>query len=123
MWCSSSFISRSNRSRRNVILDAMAVGRGFLIEGAGGDLGGKIAFDDFLDVLADPQGIQYLHVWGKPSRNRNSVVNLSACSISSMDSLRQTLAISSRPNCSAPDNAASTGLWRELAAQTLLRFR
>src|SRR5712675_1793647 len=48
---------------RDVILDTVAVGGGFLVERARSDLGGQIAFDDFLDVLADAQGIEYLHVW------------------------------------------------------------
>src|SRR6195256_294223 len=42
---------------RDVVLDAVAVGRRFLVKATGADLGGKIAFDDFLDILADPQGI------------------------------------------------------------------
>src|SRR6516165_9665596 len=41
---------------RDIVLHAMAIGRGLLIERASADLGGKIAFDDFLDILADPQG-------------------------------------------------------------------
>src|ERR1700704_465040 len=39
---------------RDVVLDAVAVSRRFLVKRAGTDLGGQIAFDDFLDVLADP---------------------------------------------------------------------
>src|SRR4051812_23848753 len=35
----------------NVILDAVTVGRGLRIQRARSYLGGKIAFDDFLDVL------------------------------------------------------------------------
>ena len=47
---------------RDVVLHAMAVGRGFLVERAGGVLGRQIALDDLLDVLADTQGIEHLHV-------------------------------------------------------------
>src|SRR5882724_8711951 len=36
---------------RDVVLHAVAIGRRFLIERAGADLGGEIAFDDFPDVL------------------------------------------------------------------------
>src|SRR5215468_4110574 len=57
---------------RDIVLYAMAVGRGLLIERAGADLGGKIAFDDFLDVLADPQGIEYLHI-GKAFEEQDAV--------------------------------------------------
>ena len=57
---------------RDVVLDAVAVGRGLLIERAGTDLGGKIAFEDFLDVLSDPQGIEHLHV-GKTVEKQDAV--------------------------------------------------
>ena len=60
---------------RDVILDAVAVGGGFLVERARGDLGGQIAFDDFLDVLADAQGIEHLHV-GKTVEEQDAVGEL-----------------------------------------------
>ncbi len=60
---------------RDVILDAVAVGRGFLVKIAGADLGGQIALDDFLDVLADPQGIEHLHV-GKAVEEQDAVGEL-----------------------------------------------
>ena len=47
---------------RDVVLDDVAMSCRLLIKRAGTDLGGQIAFDDFLDVLADPQGIEHLHV-------------------------------------------------------------
>src|ERR1700761_6605029 len=50
---------------RDIVLDAVAVGRRFLIKGSRRQFGREIALDDFLDVLTDPQGIEYLHV-GKP---------------------------------------------------------
>src|SRR5438445_9026964 len=47
---------------RDVILDGVAVGCGFLVQQARGDLGGEIAFDDFLYILADSKRIEHLHV-------------------------------------------------------------
>jgi hypothetical protein len=55
-----------------------------------------VAIDDFLDVLADPQGIEHLHV-GKAFEEIIGSVMQSARRISSIDSLRQTLAMSERP--------------------------
>ena len=40
----------------------MAIGRGFLIERARVVLGGEIAFEHFLHVLADAQRIEHLQV-------------------------------------------------------------
>src|SRR5260370_42131419 len=57
---------------RDIVLDAVAVGRRFLIKVTGADLGGEVAIDDFLDVLADPQGIEYLHV-GKAVEENDAV--------------------------------------------------
>src|ERR1700687_33300 len=57
---------------RDVILDAVAVGRRFLIKATGAHLGGEVALDDFLDVLADPQGIEHLHV-GKPVEEQDAI--------------------------------------------------
>src|SRR3984893_14680416 len=57
---------------RDVVLDAVAVGRRFLIKATGADLGGEVALDDFLDVLPDPQGIQHLHV-GKPVEEQDAI--------------------------------------------------
>src|ERR1700716_4041948 len=59
----------------DVVLDAVAIGRRFLIERAGADLGGEIALDDLLDMLADPQGIEHLHV-GKTVEEQDAVGEL-----------------------------------------------
>jgi hypothetical protein len=59
----------------DIVLDAMAVGRRFLVERARGDLGCKIAFDDLSDVLADPQGIEHLHV-GKAVEKKDAIGEL-----------------------------------------------
>src|SRR6516165_11345902 len=48
---------------RDVVLYAVAIGRRFLIEGTRAHLRGEIALDNLLDVLADAQGIEHLHVW------------------------------------------------------------
>src|SRR5947209_4452267 len=58
---------------RNIVLHAMAVGCALFIERAGPHFRGEIALDDFLDVLADPQGIQHLHV-GKSVRSEERSV-------------------------------------------------
>ena len=47
---------------RHVILFLTAAGARFHVEGAGGILRLQIAFEDFLDVLADHQGVEMLHV-------------------------------------------------------------
>ena len=57
---------------RDVVLDAVAVGRRFLIKVSRADLGGEVAFDDFPDVLADPQRIKHLHV-GKAVEENDAV--------------------------------------------------
>src|SRR3982074_1590688 len=57
---------------RDVVLDAVAIGRGFLVKRAGGNFGSKIALDDFLDVLPDPQGVEHLHV-GKPAEEQEAI--------------------------------------------------
>src|SRR4051812_18184309 len=57
---------------RGIILDACAVGRGFLIERARAELGLEIDFEDFLDVLPDVQGIEHLHV-GKALKKDDAV--------------------------------------------------
>src|SRR5438874_2986059 len=57
---------------RDVILDAMAVGCRLLVKGASAKLGGEVAFDDFPDVLADPQRIEHLHV-GKAIEENDAV--------------------------------------------------
>src|SRR5689334_9300970 len=54
---------------RDVILDAVAVSCRFLIKIARADFGGEIAFDDLLDVLPDPQGIEYLHIGKAVEKN------------------------------------------------------
>src|SRR5581483_7954626 len=47
---------------RDVILHGVTMGCGFLIKRPRADLGGEIAIDDFLDILADPKRIEHLHV-------------------------------------------------------------
>src|SRR5213595_316055 len=57
---------------RDVVPDTVTVGRRFLVEISRAHLGGKIAFHDFLDILADPQGIEHLQV-GKPLEEQDAV--------------------------------------------------
>ena len=47
---------------RHIVLDAMTISRRFLIQVARTVFGREIALDDLLDVLADAQGIEHLHV-------------------------------------------------------------
>ena len=47
---------------RHVVLDRMAMGRRLLVERARRHLGREIAVEHFLDVLADVQRIEHLHV-------------------------------------------------------------
>ena len=81
---------------RDVVLDAVAVGRRFLVERAGADLGGKIALDDFPDVLADPLGIEHLHV--EKAVKEQDAVREAIGVVHLLDGfLRQVLASSSKP--------------------------
>ena len=57
------------------ILDVEAILRGLGIKSARSDFGGKIAGDDFLNVLADPQRIENLHV-GKAFEEQNAKCQL-----------------------------------------------
>src|SRR5689334_524190 len=47
---------------RHVIAHRVTVGGGFLIECAGGNLGGQVAVEHLPDVLADTQRVEHLHV-------------------------------------------------------------
>ena len=47
---------------RDAVADALAVGRRLAVEIAGFVFRGEVGFEDFLDVLADAQGIEHLQV-------------------------------------------------------------
>src|ERR1700722_2091034 len=74
-----------------IVLRGVAVRRGFLVERAGGNLRRQVAVQHLFDVLTDTQGIEQCR-FGKPSRKMIRTTSLSACSISSIDSLRHCLA-------------------------------
>ena len=67
------------------------MGRGLLVERTGRQHRREVAVEHLLHGLADVQRIETC-IFGKPSRKMMRSTNLSACSISSIDSLGHCLA-------------------------------
>ena len=47
---------------RHAVVDRIAIGRSFEVKRARLDFGGEVAAQNLFDVLADPQGIEHLHI-------------------------------------------------------------
>ena len=108
MWCFLVLHQLLEQIARDVVARAVAMGRRLLVERARRNLGLEIAIEHFLDVLADVQRIEHLHV-GKAVEEDDAVDQL----VGVLHLLDRFLAplLGERfqsPSCRAAGSAAST---------------